>query len=76
MAKIVSIYSCRNINPSKKSDVVVRQLHHFHEEFESVIALHAKLIEDFKDQVPSSVTFDVGFQDGQKHSKMLLQMMT
>ena len=35
-----------------------------------MIALHAKLIENFNDQVPSSVTFDVGFQDGQKHSKM------
>lgn len=63
-------YKVRIINPSKKSDVVVRQLHHFYDKFESVIALHAKLIEIFNDQVPSSVTFDVGFQDGQKHCKM------
>lgn len=60
----------RIINPLKKSDVIVRQLHHFHAKFETVIALHAKLIENFTDQVPSSVTFDVGFHEGQKHSKM------
>ena len=48
MAKIFSInyiflqkYTCK-VNPSKESDVVLWQLHHFHENFESVIALHAK----------------------------------
>lgn len=54
------------INPSKKSDVIVRQLHKFHLKFSSVNALRVKLIEDFSEQVPDLLSFGVGYFDG-KH---------
>ena len=63
-------YKVKIINPQKKSDVIVRQLHHFQSRFESVLSLHIKLIEEFKDQVPDSVTFGVGYYEGQQHSKI------
>ena len=60
------------INPQKKSDVIVRQLHHFHGKFDSVISLRAKLIEELKEQVPNSVSFNVGYFEGQQHCKVWL----
>ena len=38
----------------------------------SVVVLRAKLIEKLCDQVPNTITFDVGFYDGQQHSKIWL----
>lgn len=58
------------INPSKKSDMTVRQLHKFHFKFSSVNALRVKLIEDFSEQVPDSLSFGVGYFDG-KHQMSL-----
>lgn len=60
------------INPKRKSDIILRQLHNFHERFESMIALRAKLIEEFKEQVPDSLSFSVGYFEGQAHSKLSL----
>ena len=60
------------INPSRKSDVIVRQLHDYYSRFESVVGIRAKLIERFKDQVPNSISFDVGYFEGQQHSKVWL----
>ena len=60
------------INPLKKNGVTVRYLHDCHTKFESVIVLRAKLIERLGEQVPNTVTFDVGYYDGQHHSKIWL----
>ena len=58
------------INLLKKSEaIIVRELHHFHGRFDSVIDLHAKLIEELKEQVPNSVTFNVAYFEGQQHPK-------
>ena len=65
-------YKVKIINPRRKSDVVVRHLYGFCSKFESVIGVRAKLMEKFEDQVPSSVSFDVGYFEGQQHSKMWL----
>ena len=65
-------YKVKIIEPLKKSEVIVRELHHFHGRFESVITLCAKLIEELKEQVPNSVTFNVGYFEGQQHSKVWL----
>ena len=59
-------YKVKIINPSRKSDVIVRQLHDYYSRFESVVGIRAKLIERFKDQVPNSISFDVGYFEGQK----------
>lgn len=37
-----------------------------------MIALRAKLIEEFKEQVPDSLSFSVGYFEGQAHSKLSL----
>ena len=47
-------------------------MHRFKAEFESVVMLHAKLIEEFKEQVPNSVTFNIGYYEGQRHAKMAI----
>ena len=47
-------------------------MHDCHTKFESVIVLRAKLIERLGEQVPNTVTFDVGYYDGQHHSKIWL----
>jgi len=53
------------VNPQRKSEVIMRQLHHFHGRFESVISLRANLIEESKEQVPTnSVTSNVGYFEG------------
>ena len=65
-------YKVRIINPDKKSDVVVRQLHGCSEKFESVVVLRAKLIEKFGKQVPPHIGFDVGYYEGSQHSKIWL----
>jgi len=59
------------INPNKKSDVVVRQLHSFCLKFSSVSALRGKLIEEFQEQVPDSLRFSVGYFDG-RHQMSLV----
>ena len=65
-------YKVKIINPNKKSDVVIHQLHKFTGKFESIVMLHAKLIEEFKENVPDSFTFNVGYFEGQRHAKMAL----
>ena len=37
-----------------------------------MIALRTKLFEELKEQVPDSLTFNVGYFEGQRHSKMSL----
>ena len=65
-------YKVKIINPSRKSDTVVRHLYGFSSRFESVIGVRAKLMGNFEDQVPHSVSFDVGYFEGQQHSKVWL----
>ena len=62
-------YKVKIINPLKKSDSVLRHLH-FNSRFDSLLALRVKLIEEFQDGVPSTVTFNVGYFEGQQHSKI------
>lgn len=49
------MYKIKIINPHKKSDVIVRQLHGLHTRFDSVVVLRAKLIEKLGDQVPETL---------------------
>ena len=50
----------------------MRHLYGFSSRFESVIGVRAKLMEKFEDQVPHSVSFDVGYFEGQQYSKVWL----
>lgn len=64
-------YKIKIINPSKKSDVVVRHLHDCYTRFESSVTLHAMLIERFGKQV-TLISLDVGYYEGSQHSKIWL----
>lgn len=63
---IVYSYRVKIINPSKKSDIIVRQLHRFTSKFTSVSALRDKLI-DYS-HVPE---FNVGYMEGSQQSSKI-----
>ena len=65
-------YKVRIINPTKKSDVKVRLIHNITSKFESVDALKQLLIREFKDLVPSTTDFEVGFMEGSQQAKVWL----
>ena len=65
-------YKVKIINPVKKSEVIVRHLHNFSTKFTSVTELRVKLINEFKEQVPDSIEFNVGYYDGSQQAKMWL----
>lgn len=62
-------YRLKVINPKKKNSFVVRDVHQFHVQFSSVIDLKAKLMEEFQDQVPETVFFNVGYFEGCQSAK-------
>ena len=45
------------ISPLKKSDYIVRELHHFHGKFDSVTSLRLKLMDEFGELVPATTDF-------------------
>ena len=65
-------YKVKIINPRKKSEAVMRHLPHLKTRFESVMVLRVKLAEQLGEQVPKTLTFDVGYYEGQQHSKIWL----
>ena len=65
-------YKVKIINSVKKSEVIVRHLHNFSTKFTSVTELRVKLIDEFKEQVPDSIEFNVGYYDGSQQAKMWL----
>ena len=65
-------YKIRIINPCKKSEVKVRLLHHFSSKFESIDSLKQLLMRQFKDSVPCTTEFNVGFMEGSQQAKIWL----
>ena len=55
-------YKVKNINPTKKSDVAVFYLNDF-STVESVTSLRMKLTETFKERVPNTLDFNVGYME-------------
>ena len=68
----VYTYKVKIINPNKKSDVAVFYLNDFMAAFDSVTSLRVKLIEAFKDRVPSTLDFNVGYYEGSQQAKIWL----
>ena len=60
-------YKVKVINPNKKTDIIIRQLHHYHHRFESVFSLRATIVQQLAEQVPNSTTFQVGYEDSKKN---------
>ena len=65
-------YKIKIINPKRKSETVMRHLHNVTTKFESILVMRAKLAESLGEQVPKTLTFDVGYYEGQQHSKIWL----
>ena len=57
------------INPHKKSEFIVRELHHFHGKFDSVTPLKLKLMDEFGDLVPATTDFQIGYFRGKQSTK-------
>ena len=68
-AAVSCSYKVHIINPSKKSDVVSRYLNKYSSKF---TAVRVQLIEEFKDQVPDSLTFQIGYFEGSQQAKISL----
>ena len=62
-------YTVKFINPNKKSDVATFYLHYFRAAF---VSLRVKLIEVFKDRVPSTLDFNIGYFEGSQQAKIWL----
>lgn len=65
-------YKVKIINPVRKSDVIVRHLNDCSVKFESVTALRVKLIESFRESVPNTIDFNVGYFEGSQQAKVWL----
>ena len=57
-------YRVKIISPSKKTDVVVRQLHRVTSKFHSVSALRTALSDEFESHVSNTSNFNVGYMEG------------
>ena len=62
-------YRLKVIDPKKKTNLIVHEVHQFHGQFSSVIDLKAKLMEEFQEQVPETVFFNVGYFEGRQSTK-------
>ncbi len=62
-------YKVKIINPVKKSEFIIRHLHNISIKFVSV---RVKLIDEFKEQVPDSLDFNVGYYEGSPQVRMWL----
>ena len=63
-------YEVKIINPTRKSDVIVHHLTDCSMKFESVTALRVKLIESFRENVPNTIDFNVGYFEGSQQAKI------
>ena len=48
------------INPEKK-EFIVREVHSYHDKFESIGVMKVKLMEEFSENVPKTLDFNVGY---------------
>ena len=61
-------YKVKVKNPKKKSEAVMRcHLPQLNTKFESVMVLRARLAESLGEQVSKTLTFDVGYYEGQQY---------
>ena len=65
-------YKVKIINPTRKSDVIVRHLNDCSMKFESITALRVKLIKSVRENVPNIIDFNVGYFEGSQQAKVWL----
>ena len=64
-------YKAKIINPTKKSDVILRQLN-FTSKFESLTAMRVQCMEQFQEQVPNTMDFKLGYYGAQQAKVSLI----
>ena len=62
-------YRVKIINPDKRSDFIVHELHGFDSQFDSITSLKVRLMEQFSEYVPSTIEFQVGYFTGKQSTK-------
>ena len=65
-------YRIKIINPGKKSDFVIREIHNSHKKFESIAELKIHLMDEFGEQVPATTDFQIGYYLGKQSAKYWL----
>ena len=65
-------YRLKIINQSKKSDFVIREIHDYHDKFLSITELKLYVMNAFKEHVPPTTDFQVGYFLGKQSSKYWL----
>jgi len=60
------------INPEKKTEFIVREVHSYHDKFESIGVMKVKLMEEFSENVPKTLDFNVGYLAGKQNTKYWL----
>ena len=58
-------YKVRIINLSKRSEVIIRQIN-FTSKFDSITSIRVKFVEQFKEQVPNTMDFKIGYYGSQQ----------
>ena len=67
----VFAYKVKIINPTKKSEVVVRQVN-FTTKFDSITAMRVRFVEQFQEQVPNTMDFKLGYYGAQQAKVSLI----
>ena len=57
-------YRSKIIDLKMKTNFIVREVHQFQGQFPFAIVLKAKLMEEFQEQVPETVSFNVEYFEG------------
>lgn len=65
-------YRVKIINPVKKSDFIIRDIHSFHGKFQSIIEVKVKLMDELGILLPETIDFKVGYFYGKQSTKYWL----
>ena len=62
-------YRLKIINPNKKSNFIIRDVHHFGGKFATILDMKRKIMQEFKDELPETTDFNVGYFYGKQSAK-------
>ena len=65
-------YCVKIVNPEKKTDFIILEMHSYHDRFESVGVMKIRMMEEFSEHVPKTLEFNVGYFSGRQSAKYWL----
>ena len=65
-------YRLKIINPNKRSDYIVRDVHRFHGKFDTIVEMKVKLMGEFESLLPPTTEFQLGYFFGKQSAKFWL----